>query len=123
MCYLVIEAGYFIGIDKSQSTPLTSVCFFGFVCDSLVRDFLIPEDKRMKFSALREGILSSPLVSLKTFQGKVISCYSCLVIPSLKLYEREVFKAISRHLGYSRPTVKIEASFQAEIASWRFLDD
>ena len=68
MCYLVIEAGYFIGIDKLQSTPLTSVCFIGFVCDSLVCDFLIPEDKRIKFSALREGILLSPFVSLKTFR-------------------------------------------------------
>ena len=33
MCYLHIEAGYFIGLDKSQSTPSTWVCFLGSVCD------------------------------------------------------------------------------------------
>ena len=33
MCYLHIEVGYFIGLDKSQSTPSTWVCFLGSVCD------------------------------------------------------------------------------------------
>ena len=86
--------------------------------------FLIPQEKGIKFATLREDILSSPFVSLKTlyrFSGKVISF--CLAIPGCKLYVREVFKAISRHSGSSRPTIKLEANLPAEIEYWRFLDD
>ena len=124
MCYLLVEAGYFIGLDKSQSTPSTCVCFLGFVCDSVRQAFVIPQEKRNKFATLREDILSSPFVSLKTlqrFSGKVISF--SLAIPGSKLYVREVFKAISRHSGSSRPTVKLDANLRAEIEYWRFLDD
>ena len=66
MCYLLVEAGYFIGLDKSQSTPSTCVCFLGFVCDSVRQAFVIPQEKRNKFATLREDILLSPFVSLKT---------------------------------------------------------
>ena len=68
MCYLLAEAGYFISLDKSQSTPSTCVHFLGFVCDSVRQAFLIPQEKRNKFATLREEILSSPFVSLKTLQ-------------------------------------------------------
>ena len=124
MRYLLIEEGYFIGLDKSQSTPSTWVRFLGFVCDSVRQAFLIPQERRIKFATLREDILSSPFVSLKTlqrFSGKVISF--SLAIPGCKLYVREVFNAISRHSGSSRPTVKLEANLRAEIEFWRFLDD
>ena len=46
MCYLLVEAGYFIGLDKSQSTPSTCVCFLGFVCDSVRQAFVIPPRKK-----------------------------------------------------------------------------
>ena len=46
-----------------------------------------------------------------------------LAIPGYKLYVREVFKAISRHSGSSRPTVKLDANLRTEIEYWRFLDD
>ena len=46
-----------------------------------------------------------------------------LTIPGSKLYVREVFKAFFRYSGSSRPTVKLEANFRAEIEYWRFLDD
>ena len=124
MCYLLVEAAYFISLDKSQSTPSTCVCFLGFVCDSVRQAFLIPQENRNKFATLREEILSSTFVSLKTlqrFSGKVISF--SLAIPGSKLYVREVFKAISRHSGSSRPTVKLDANLRAEIEYWRFLDD
>ena len=68
MCYLLVEEGYFIGLDKSQSTPSTCVRFLGFICDSERQVFVIPQDKRNKFATLREDILSSPFVSLKTLQ-------------------------------------------------------
>ena len=124
MCSLLIEAGYIIGLDKSQSTPSTCVCFLGFVCDSVRQAFLIPQEKSNKFAMIREDILSSPFVSLKTlqrFSGKVISF--SLAFPGSKLYVREVFKAISRHSGSSQPAVKLEANLRAEIEYWRFLDD
>ena len=68
MCFLLVEAGYFIGLDKSQSIPSTCVRFLGFICDSERQAFVIPQDKRNKFATLREDILSSPFVSLKTLQ-------------------------------------------------------
>ena len=114
ICYLLIEGGYFIGLDKSQSTPSACMCLLSFVCDSVCQAFVIPQDKRNKFATLREDILSSPFVSLKTlqrFSGKVISF--SLAIPGSKLYVREVFKAVSRHSGSSRPTVKLEANLRA----------
>ena len=113
---MLAEAGYFIGLDKSQSTPSTCVCFLGFVCDSVRQAFVIPQEKRNKFATLREDILLSPFVSLKTlqrFSGKVISF--SLAMPGSKLYVREVFKAISRHSGSSRPTIKLDANLRAEI--------
>ena len=42
MCYLLIETGYFISLDKSQFIPSTCVCFLGFVCDSVRQAFVIP---------------------------------------------------------------------------------
>ncbi|KAL9961199.1 hypothetical protein ACROYT_G030099 [Oculina patagonica] len=123
MCYLLIEAGYFIGLDKSQLVPSTWVRFLGFVCDSVRQASLVPEDKKVKFAALRKDILSSPYVGLKTlqrFSGKVISF--SLAIPGCKLYVRDVFRAISRISGSTRPSVKLEAALRTEIEYWRFLD-
>ena len=124
MCYLLIEAGYFIGIDKSQLVPSTWVRFLGFLCDAVRQAFLVPEDKKAKFAALREDILSSPFVGLKTlqrFSGKVISF--SLPIPGCKLYVRDVFKVISRLSGSTRPSVKVDAALCTEIEYWRFLDN
>ena len=119
MCYLLVEAGYFIGLAKSQSIPSTCVRFLGFVYDSVRQALIIPQDKRNKFTTLREDILSSPLVSLKPlkrFSGKVISF--SLAIPGSKLFQN-----VSRHSGSSWPTVKLEANLLPDIVLWRFLDD
>lgn len=97
VCYNLIEAGYFINTDKSQHVPSTVVCFLGFLCDSMHQAFLIPQDKKTKFATLRESILSSSCVRLKTLQrfaGKVISF--SLAIPGCKLYIREVFNEIAQ---------------------------
>ena len=82
LCYILIEAGYFINTDKSQPVPSTVVCFLGFLCDSMRQAFFIP--------TLWESILSSSCVSLKTLQrfaGKVVSL--SLAIPGCKLYVRD----------------------------------
>ena len=95
ICYLLIDAGYFIGIGKSQWLPSTVIRFLGLLCDSVGQAFLLPEDKRLKFKSLREEIWSSNRVGLKTlrrFTGKVISF--SLAIPGCKLYIRETFKVV-----------------------------
>lgn len=97
LCYLLIEAGYFIAIAKSQCVPSVVIRFLGFLCDSFRQAFLLPPDKKLKFRILREDILSSRYVSVKTLQrfaGKVISF--SLAVPGCKLYFRETFKAISQ---------------------------
>ena len=53
VCYILIEAGYFINISKSQCVPSTIIRFLGFLCDSLRQSFLIPSDKKAKFRILR----------------------------------------------------------------------
>jgi len=82
-----------IVIDKSQLVLSTWVRFLGFLCDSVRQAFNVPEDKKAKFAALREDILSSPFVGLKThqhFSGKVMSF--SLAIPGCKLYVRDVLR-------------------------------
>ena len=59
---ILIEAGYFINISKSQCVPSTVVRFLGsfaILCASL-----FSSDKKAKFRSLRESILSSSLVNL-----------------------------------------------------------
>ena len=124
VCYILIETGYFINISKSQCVPSTVVRFLGFLCDSLRQSFLIPLDKKTKFRSLRESILSSPLVSLKTLQrfaGKVVSF--SLAIPACKLYVREVFSAIAQLTRASKVLAKVQGGLRSDIQYWRFLDD
>lgn len=124
LCYLLIEAGYFINIEKACYVPSTSVRFLGFTCDSAQQAFLLPEDKKQKFASLREGILSSRCIDVRTLQrfaGKVISF--SLAVPGCKLYIREVFKAISRLGRNSKPSMPIDEALRDEITFWRFLDN
>ena len=111
LCYLLIEAGYFIAIAKSQCVPSIVIRFLGFLCDSFRQAFLLLPDKRLKFKILREEILSSRCVGVKTLQrfaGKVISF--SLAIPGCKLYVRKIFKAISQLCRSSKPHVRIEGN-------------
>ena len=83
MCYLLIEAGYFDHWYKISVHSFPVFGFLGFICDSTRSVFLIPDDKKTKFAVLRENILSSTVVTLKTlkrFPGKVIS--SSLAVPA-----------------------------------------
>ena len=68
MCWTSINAGYFIGLEKSQLIPGTVVRFLGFHVDSVAQAFLIPPDKQQTFLALLSGILDKPWVSQKTLQ-------------------------------------------------------
>ena len=124
LCYILIEAGYFINTNKSRHVPFTVVCFLVFLCDSMRQAFLIPQDKKTKFATLRESILSSSCVSLKTLQrfaGKVVSL--SLAIPGCKLYVREVFNAIAQLSRSSKAAAKVQGRLRFDVAYWRFLDD
>ena len=122
MCYLLIEAGYFIGIAKSQWAASTVVRFLGFLCDFSRQAFLLPNHKRLKFSSLREQMLASRSIGLKMLQrfaGKVISF--SLAVRGCKLYICEMFKAISQLSRSSRPFACIDRDLRSEILYWRSL--
>ena len=73
---------------------------------------------------LRESILSSSCVSLKTlkrFAGKVVSF--SLAIPGCKLYVREVFNAIAQLTRSPKAAAKVQGRLRFDVAYWRFLDD
>ena len=102
--------------EKLQLVSSTWTRFLGFICDSVRQVFLIPEYKKVKFTALREDVILSPFVALKTlqhFSGKVTSF--SFSIPRCRLYVRDIFKAISRLSGSTRSPIKVEAALRAEI--------
>jgi len=124
LCYILIEAGYFINTDKSQDVPSTVVSFLRFLCDSMSQAFLIPQDKKTKFATLQKSILSSFCVSLKTLQrfaGKVVSF--SFAIPGCKLYVREVFNAIAQLTRSSKAAAKVQGRLRFDVTYCRFLGD
>lgn len=56
LCYLLIEAGCFKAIAKSQCVSSVVIRFLGFLCDSFRQAFLLPPDKKLNFKILREEI-------------------------------------------------------------------
>ena len=62
--------------------------------------FVLPEDKKLNFKAVRESILFQKTVDLKTLQrfaGKTTSF--CIAVLAARLYTRASFRAISSRLG------------------------
>ena len=119
---VLISLGYFIGLSKSSLVPQQVLTFLGFIVDSTLCAFLIPEVKKKKFADLRESILKSRSVSVKTLQrfaGKITSF--SIAVPSAQLYAREIYRAIS---GYSKSSrvVKVTGTLRKELEHWRFLD-
>ena len=102
--------------------PKRIVKFLGFLVDSQRCAFILPEDKKRKFAALRESILDKKSSSIKTLQrlaGKITSF--CIAVPAAQLYCREIFKATAGYKKSARP-VKIHSLLREEIEHWRFLD-
>ena len=98
--YIVVSVltslGYTLALSKSSLVPSQCVRFLGYLCDSLLLAFVLPEDKKLKFKALRESILSQDTVALKTLQrfaGKSTSF--SIVVPAARLHTRASFRAIS----------------------------
>ena len=122
-CCVVISLGYFIGLKKSCLTPSTSRRFLGYICDSEMQAFLLPQDKEDKFAELREAILSKKSVSVKTllkFAGKTTSF--ALLVPAAKLYSNSMYQFISRASKTSSRQIKLFPTLRNEISHWRFLD-
>lgn len=114
--------GYFIGLSKSSLIPARVVRYLGFLVDSQLCAFLLPEDKKIKFAALREHILANREVSVKTLQrlaGKISSF--CIAVPAALLYARDIFRSTA---GFPRSSrlVRVTGALRKEIEHWRFLD-
>ena len=119
---VLISLGYFVGLAKSSLLPKRIVKFLGFLVDSQRCAFILPEDKKRKFAALRESILDKKSSSIKTLQrlaGKITSF--CIAVPAAQLYCREIFKATAGYKKSARP-VKIHSLLREEIEHLRFLD-
>lgn len=55
---VLTSLGYTLALSKSTLDPSQSVRFWGYLCDSHLRAFILPDDKKKKFRELRESILS-----------------------------------------------------------------
>ena len=113
----LISLGYFIGLSKSSLAPQQVVTFLGFIVDSTLCAFLIPEVKKKKFTDLRESILKGRSVSVRTLQrfaGKITSFSS--PYPQLNCN----YRTFSGYSKSSRP-VKITGTLRKELELWRFL--
>ena len=71
---VLVSCGYFIGLKKSILSPVQVIPFLGFFSDSTKQAFLLPEDKKLKFAALRDSLIESKVISAKSLQrfaGKI----------------------------------------------------
>ncbi|XP_044173521.1 uncharacterized protein LOC122957467 [Acropora millepora] len=121
-CYVLIDLGYFIGLQKSTLVPTQAPIFLGYIIDSVKSAFLMPPDKKIKFASLREDLLSHKSVSLKSLQkfvGKINSFK--LVVPAARLFSRAACLAISR-ASRSPRAIPVSRELKAELELWRFLD-
>ncbi|KAK3753486.1 hypothetical protein QZH41_006190 [Actinostola sp. cb2023] len=122
-CSVLLSLGYFIGLKKSVLVPQTVIRFLGYLCNSHKQAFILPEDKRLKFSTLRESILENKSVSLKNLQkftGKTTSF--ALLVPAAKLFSNNAYQAISRAQKSSSTSIRLSDPLRNEILHWRFLD-
>ena len=104
-CYILIDVGYFICLEKSTIPPSQTPIFLGYIIDSTTTAFLMPLDKKIKFASLREDLLSHKTVSLKSLQkfvGKINSF--TFVVPAASLYSRAACLAMSKVLFLFPPS-------------------
>ena len=121
-CSTFVSLGYFIGIKKSYVIPSIAVIFLGYLCDSEKQAFLLPQDKLIKFAALREDILSHKTVSLKNLQkfaGKTTSF--ALLVPVAKLFTNTTYQTISCRARLANTQFRISPDLRQELLHWRFL--
>ena len=123
-CAVLISLGYFIGLTKSCFEPSTAVRFLGYISDSTLQAFILPEDKKVTFAKLRDEILKNNSVSLKSLQkfaGKTTSF--ALVVPAAKLYTNAAYHAIAKANRSCTTKILISEHLRREILHWTFLDN
>ena len=119
---VLVSCGYFIGLKKSILSPVQVIPFLGFLSDSTKQAFFLPEDKKLKFAALRDSLIESKVISAKSLQrfaGKIVSF--SLAVPAAKLFCREVNFNIGKALKNSKP-IKMSDDLNKELQYWKFLD-
>ncbi len=65
---VLVSCGYFISLQKSVVIPSQRILFLGFISDSVGQCFVLPDSKKEKFIALRESLINSKVVSVKSLQ-------------------------------------------------------
>ena len=73
---IMTRLGYTLALKKCQLRPSTKIKFLGFFVDSEKEAFLLPDDKKEKFITLRENILASKSVDVRTLQRFAGKCVS-----------------------------------------------
>lgn len=120
---LLTRLGYTLALGKCSLTPRKCMRFLGFIIDCVEEAYRLPNDKKQKFAVLRETILESSEVGVKTLQRFAGKCVSMgLVVPGSRLFCREVNHAIAKCLRNAR-RVGIDEWLRQELLHWRFLDD
>ena len=120
---VLTRLGYTLSLEKCSLVPSTCVKYLGFWVDSVRQAYILPEEKKHKFLVLREAILASSEVTVKTLQRFAGKCISIgLAVPGAKLYCREVNLAISHGVKNSR-LVPVVGMLKSEVEQWRFLDN
>ena len=120
---ILTSLGYTLALAKSSLAPSQTVRYLGYLCDSQLGAFILPEDKKLKFRALRENILCQQEIDLKTLQkfaGKTTSF--SIAVPAARLYTRSCYRAIGSASKSPSHLIRVSGDLRKEIEHWRFLD-
>ncbi len=114
--------GYTYSLGKCQLWPCTSVKFLGFISDTLLRAFLLPEDKKDSFEHFRQFVLRRDKIPLKVLQRLAGKCASmALAVPGALFYIREMNLALSKAARRSQFFVPCYEALKEEIEAWQFV--
>ncbi|CAH1232991.1 Hypp551 [Branchiostoma lanceolatum] len=123
MCELLTRAGYFLSLNKCIIVPTQILVHLGAGLNSREGVFFFPEDKRRKFSTLREAILNAPMITLNALQKFVGKCVSMtLMVPGARIYTRRCNKLMGEMTQKGQLRVKLPENVRAEMEHWRFVD-
>jgi hypothetical protein len=80
VCEVLTRLGYTLGLSKCHFIPSQVLLFLGLFTNSQLMAFLLPEQKKLKFSVLRDQILSSKQVDVRTLQRFTGKCVSFILV-------------------------------------------
>ena len=84
---ILTRLGYTLSLRKCSLFPLKCIRFLVFLADSVKQSYMLPQEKKEKFIALRESVLSQKEIDLKTLQRFSGKCVSLgLAIPAARLF-------------------------------------